>query len=240
MPDLLTPEELEALRRIPTPAIANGIELFDIRPRTAGFMSPDVKCLFPDLGPMIGYAATGVITAASPHGRRVSPPDYWQHVLSVPAPRIAVFHDLDSPVIGAQWGEVFASMHRALGCVGLVTDGGVRDLDEVRALGFHAFAPHVTVSHAYVHMVEYGIPVTVGGLEVSPGDLLVADQHGVVEVPLEVARDVPRAVRMVEDWERVVIEASLAEGWTLERMKQAYLAPRPAWPRRETPPATKG
>jgi regulator of RNase E activity RraA len=229
MPDLLTPDELETLRRIPTPAIANGIELFDIRPRTAGFMSSQVRCLFPELGPVIGYAVTGVVTAVSPDGRRVSAPDYWEHVLSIPTPRIAVFHDVDEPVIGAQWGEVFASIHHALGSVGVVTDGGVRDLDEVRALGFHAFASHVTVSHAYVHMMEYGTPVTVGGLEVSPGDLLVGDQHGVVQVPLEVARDVPKAVQLVEQWERTVIDVNTSEGWTIEQMKQAYLAPRPAW-----------
>lgn len=230
MPEPLSPAELEELRLIPTPAIANGIELFDVRPRTAGYMSPDIRCLFPDLGPMIGYAATGISTAAFPHGRRVSPPDYWDHVLEVPAPRIAVFHDLDNPVAGAQWGEVQANIHLTLGCAGTITDGAVRDLDEARGIGFRFFARSVSVSHAYVHMVDYGIPVTVGGLEVRPGDLLVADQHGVVSVPIEVARDVPRAVQLVEEWEREVISASRSGDGALERMKQAYEAPRPAWP----------
>lgn len=230
MPDLLSAEELEELRRLPTPAIANAIELFDLRPRTAGYMSPDVRCRFPDLGPMIGYAATGIVSAASPHGRRVSPPDYWEHVLEVPEPRISVFHDLDTPVAGAAWGEVMANVHRALGCVGAVTDGSVRDMDEVRELGFHFFSGHVGVSHGYIHIVDYAIPVTVGGLEVSPGDLLVGDRHGVIQVPLEVARDVPEAARLVEDWEREVIRAGRPEGWTFERMKEAYLSPRPTWP----------
>lgn len=232
MTEPLTREELEALRRIPTPAISNAIELFEIRPRTAGFASSDIACRFPDLGPVIGYAATAVTTAASPHGRRAAAPDYWQSVLAVPGPRLAVWHDLDSPVVGAQWGEVQASIHLALGCVGAVSDGGVRDLDEARAAGFRLFSRHVTVSHAYVHLVDFGIPVTVGGLEVRPGDLLVGDQHGVVQVPLEVAREVPGALRLVDDWERRVIEASRLPEGALEAMKQAYLAPRPAWPAR--------
>jgi regulator of RNase E activity RraA len=230
MPDLLSPAELEELRYIPTPAIANGIELFGIRPRTAGFMSPEIQCRFADLGPMIGYAATGIITAASPHGRRVSPPDYWEHVLEIPGPRIAVFHDLDDPVVGAQWGEVMANIHRALGCVGAITDGAARDMDEVHAIDFHLFTKHVSVSHAYVHMVDFGVPVTVGGLEVSSGDLLVGDQHGIVQVPLDIAREVPKAVRIVEDWERRVIEASRSEDWTFGAMKEAYLSTRPTWP----------
>jgi regulator of RNase E activity RraA len=230
MTEPLTPAELEELRRIPTPAIANGIELFNIRPRTAGWMSPEIRCIFDDLEPMIGYSATGMTTAASPHGRRVSPPDYWKHVLDIPEPRIAVFHDLDEHVAGAQWGEVMANIHQALGCVGAVTDGSVRDLGEAHDLGFRFFARYVGVSHGYVHMVDYGIPVTVGGLEVCPGDLLVADRHGVVQIPLEVARDVPQAVGMVEDWERAVIEASRPERWTLERMTAAFLSPRPTWP----------
>jgi hypothetical protein len=230
VPELLTPVELEELRRIPTPAISNAIELFDIRPRTAGYMSGDISCRFPDLGPVIGYAATAVTTAASPHGRRAAAPDYWQSVLALPGPRLAVWHDLDSPAVGAQWGEVQASIHIALGCVGAVSDGGVRDLDEARAAGFRFFSRHVTVSHAYVHLVDFGTPVTVGGLEVRPGDLLVGDQHGVVQVPLEVAREVPRALRLVDDWERRVIEASRLSEGAFEAMKQAYLAPRPAWP----------
>lgn len=225
----LTREELAELRRLPVPAISNAIELFEIRPRNSGFASPEIACRFPDLGPMIGYAATAVTTAASPHGQRVSAPDYWRSVLRVPGPRVAVWHDLDDPMVGAQWGEVQANIHRGLGCVGAVSDGGVRDLDEARALGFHLFARHVGVSHAYVHLVDFEIPVKVGGLEVRPGDLLVGDQHGIIQVPLEIAREVSRAARLVEDWERRVIEASRSAEGALAKMEQAYLSPRPTW-----------
>lgn len=230
MSGLLSVEELEELRRLPTPAIANAIELFEIRPRNEGFMSGEIVCRFPDLGPMIGYAATGVITAASPEGPRASVPDYWDHVRGLPGPRVSVLHDVDDPVVGSQWGEVQANIHRALGCVGAVTDGTVRDLDEARAMGFHFFSRQVGVSHAYVHIVEFGLPVTVGGLVVNPGDLLVGDRHGIVQVPTEIAREVPRAARLVEAWERRVIDACRPEAWSLAGMRAAYLSPRPVWP----------
>jgi 4-hydroxy-4-methyl-2-oxoglutarate aldolase len=230
MSGLLSVEELEELRRLPTPAIANAIELFEIRPRNEGFMSGEILCRFPDLGSMIGYAATGVITAASPEGRRASIPDYWDYVLGLPGPRVSVLHDVDDPVVGSQWGEVQANIHRALGCVGAVTDGTVRDLDEAHALGFHFFSRQVGVSHAYVHIVEFGLPVTVGGLVVNSGDLLVGDRHGIVQVPPEIARDVPRAARLVESWERRVIDACRSEDRSLAGMQAAYLSPRPAWP----------
>ena len=99
-------------------------------------------------------------------------------------PRVVVMHDVDEPRgQGAYWGEVQANIHRALGCLGVVTDGTVRDLPEAEAVGFQFFSAHVSVSHAYVHMVDFGIPVKVGGLVDPPGDLLHGDQHGVVVVP---------------------------------------------------------
>ncbi|NWF93560.1 MAG: RraA family protein [Syntrophaceae bacterium] len=232
MVDYLNREELELLRRWPTCAISNGIELFNIRPRNEGFMLPEIKCVFPELGPMIGYAVTAVISAESPEGRRVQAPDWWEMILKIPEPRVAVIHDIDRPVIGSFWGEVNANIHRALGCIGTVTDGSVRDLDEVSEIGFHFFSSCVSVSHAYVHLVEIGIPVKVGGVVVRPGDLLMGDKHGVISIPLEIARDVPRAAQLVEDWERPVINYCKSKEFTLEGLKDRYLSPRPTWPPR--------
>src|SRR5690606_2282272 len=100
--DVLGESELEALKAIPTPAIANAIELFDIRPRTSGYIGPEIQCRFPELGAIAGYAATAITTAVSPERRHVDPVDYWRHVQSVPSPTIPVFHDSDSPIVGAQ------------------------------------------------------------------------------------------------------------------------------------------
>lgn len=230
MKDLLTKEELAALKKWPTPAIANAIELFNIKPRSEGFMLPEIECRFPKLGVMCGYAVTAVITAQSPDGRRVPPPDYWAEIQKIPAPRVAVIHDVDSPVIGSFWGEVNANIHKALGCVGTVTDGSVRDMDEVEEAGFHFFSRCVSVSHAYVHLVDIGIPVRVGGLTVKPGDLIMGDRHGVISVPLEIARDVPKAAQMVEDWERPVIDFCKGKEFNPEGLKSLFLSARPTWP----------
>jgi len=226
----LTREELEAIRRWPTPAVSNAIELFNVRPRNEGFMLSEIKSVFPENPPMIGYAVTGVITADSPEGRRVTPQTWWEEIQKIPPPRIVVLHDVDRPVVGSFWGEVQANIHKALGCVGTVTDGSVRDLDEVRETGFCFFSSCITVSHAYVHLVDVMIPVKVGGLVVKPGDLLLGDKHGVISIPLEIARDVPKAAQMVEDWERRVINYCKSKEFTIEGLKERYGAPRPTWP----------
>jgi len=233
MPQNLEAAELEALRRWPTCALANAIELFNIRPRNEGFMLPEIQCVFPDLGPMIGYAVTAVISADSPEGRRVQPPEWWAEIQKIPAPRIAVIHDIDRPVIGSFWGEVNANIHKALECVGTVTDGSVRDLDEVREAGFHFFSSCITVSHAYVHLVEVGVPVKVGGLLVKPGDLIAGDKHGVISIPLEIASDVPKAAQLVEDWERKVINFCKSREFTMEGLKSLFMSPRPTWPEKK-------
>jgi regulator of RNase E activity RraA len=230
MPDYLTQEEMDALLAWPTPAIANAIELFDIRPRNEGFMLPKIKDQFPNMKPLIGYAVTGVISADSPHGARVSPADWWAEIQKYPAPRIAVLHDVDDPVVGSYWGEVNANIHTALGCAGTVTDGSVRDLDEVEELGFHFFSSCVTVSHAYIHMIDFGAPVKIGGVTVKSGDLLVGDKHGVISVPMEIARDVPKAAQMMEDWERIVINFCKSDEFSVDGLKERFMSPRPTWP----------
>jgi len=226
----LTKEDLEALRKWPTCAISNGIEIFNFQPRNVGFMLPEIKCVFPEFPPLIGYAVTAVITADTSEGRRIPPQDWWEEMQKIPAPRVAVIHDIDNPVLGSFWGEVNANIHKALGCVGTVTDGSVRDMDEVEEAGFHFFSSCVSVSHAYVHLVDIGIPVKVGGLSVKPGDLIMGDRHGVIAIPLEIARDVPKAAQMVEDWERPVINYCKSKEFTLEGLKKLFMSARPTWP----------
>ncbi len=221
---------IDTLRKISSPSVANAIETFNLRPRHQGFMSPAIRCLFPELGPLVGHAVTAVIRAeAQPEaGHRASTFAWWDHVLSIPAPRVVVVHDLDDPRgQGAQWGEVQANIHRALGCVGVITDGSVRDLDEVRALGFQFAAEHVSVSHAYVHLVDFGLPVKVGGLWVRPGDLIHCDQHGAVTIPAEIAAKIPEAVARVEADERRIIDLCRSKDFTVERLKALYREVRP-------------
>lgn len=220
-----TPRDLEPLRQISSPTLANAIETFNVRPRSAGFMSGAIVCRFPELGVMVGHAVTALIRAeqAPVEGHRADVFAWWEHVLSTPAPRVVVMQDLDDPPgLGAFWGEVQANVHRALGCVGVVTDGGVRDLPEVEALGFHFFSAHVSVSHAYVHLVDFGLPVKVGGLTVRPGDLIHADRHGVLTVPPELVSQLPEAAARLEARERKMIQACQAEGVSIEALKAAW------------------
>jgi len=226
----LTSQQIDALKKITSPSVANAIETFKVRPREEGNLSSDVKALFPEIGPMVGYACTALIRAEHGpiEGHRASVFGWWDFVLSIPAPRVIVVHDLDDPRgQGAQWGEVQANIHRALGCVGVVTDGSVRDLDEVRALGFQFCAAHVSVSHANVHMVDFGIPVKVGGVWIKPGDLVHGDQHGVVSVPHEIAGQIPETIAKVEADERRIISVCQAPDFTADKLKDIYRQIRP-------------
>jgi len=216
----LSPEELAALRRYDAPTIANGIETFDVRPWTEGFMSPSIRCVFPEMGVMTGYAVTGKIRAAQKGAGSYSRHGWWDAILAVPHPRVIVLEDLDDPPVGAFWGEVQTNIHKALGCVGTVTNGGVRDLTEVRAAGFHYFAASIMVSHAYVHLLEFGEPVTVGSIHVRTGDLIHADQHGVQIVPTEIARALPAACEKIIVKERKVIAFCQSEAFSLDGLKK--------------------
>jgi len=217
----LTKEETELLKAWSTPAICNAIETFNVRPRNQGFML-GIKCCFPDLGPLVGYACTATMISDCPpteHDRGATQM-HWDNILNTASPRVAVIHDLDEPhCIGSLWGEVNANIHRALGCVGVVTDGGVRDLDEVHELGFHFFAADVIPSHAYVHITGSGMPVKVGGLWVQNGDLIHADKHGIVVIPPEIAKAVPAACQKVEDSERRIINYCKSSGFNVEAFK---------------------
>src|SRR2546422_2760525 len=216
-------EELGALRKLSTPTVANAIELFDVRPRHQGFLSPEIRCLFPDLGAMVGYAVTARFASRQPATHPASRYDFWRHILETSEPRVVVMEDLDLPAgIGAYFGEVQTNVHQRLGCVGVVTNGHVRDLDEVRAIGFHFFAAGVCVSHANVHLVEFGSPVALGGMTIHPGDLMHADKHGVLVIPREIASEIPGAAAKVAAREQRIIEHCQSPDFSLEKLKRLF------------------
>jgi regulator of RNase E activity RraA len=229
MSESLTFEQLEELRRLDTCAVANAIETFELRLRNEGFADSSVRCMFPDLTPMIGYAATVKIRASNPppDGHNyLDRTDWWNYILATPAPRIVVVEDLDQrPGRGAFLGEVHVNILRALGCTGAVTNGAVRDLPAVESTGFHFFAGGASVSHAYVHIVEIGAPVEIGGLKVLSGDLLHGDRHGVLSVPIEIARDVPAAATKLFEKERMLIALCRSTGFTLDKLRAAVKRP---------------
>lgn len=222
MADILSSEELAVLRKYDSPTICNAIEVFDIQPRNVGFCSSQIRCIFPELGLMVGYAVTATIRAERPASSGApSRPQWWEMVQQAPGPKVAVLQDLDDPPVGSYWGEVQSNIHRALGCIGTVTHGGVRDLDAMRGLGFFTFATEILVSHAYVHMVELGVPVKIGGLWIRPGDLIHGDQHGVCIIPHQVARRIPEAVQKVEQKEKRVIKLCQSPDFSIKKLREA-------------------
>src|SRR5215469_4840000 len=204
---ILTSEELEILRNISSPTIANAIETFDVRPRGEGYTNIGVQCFFPERGALLGYACTAMIHSGQPAAskRLVSRTDYWEYVGRAPYPKISVVQDLSAVPLGAYFGEVNANIHLALGSNGVITNGTVRDVDEVRGTNFSVFASGVSVSHGYAHLEDFNRSVMVFGMTVRPGDLVHADQHGAVVIPNAIASEVAAAAKALELAEREMI-----------------------------------
>ncbi len=206
--EILTETELDVLRLICSPTVANAVEVLTGRPRHEGYTHGEVRCLFPQMGPMVGYASTATILSGQPAApkRLVDRREYWESLLASPGPRVAVLQDLSETPVGAYWGEVNSNIHKRLGCLGVLTNGAVRDLDEVERLQFHFFARAVNVSHGWAHLEDFNRPVKVFGLTVHPGDLVHADKHGAVVIPPEVARHVAAKAAEIDREERRMID----------------------------------
>ena len=197
MPNGLSPEQLDELRRYDTPTICNAIELFEVRSPTAGYMDRRIAACFPDLPPMVGYAATATFRSAEPARRRDGDPNpsagLLESLAELPGPSIVVFQDLDDPPVAASFGEVMCTTYQTFGAVGLITSGAARDLEQVRAINFPIFSNGAICSHGYGHIEAVHIPIRVGGITVHPGDLLHADCNGVTTIPNDIGSDVAHA-----------------------------------------------
>jgi 4-hydroxy-4-methyl-2-oxoglutarate aldolase len=181
--------DLLKLKRWNTPTIYNGWEQITKSDVARDAVNvEETRDFMPQMGPMVGYAVTLIIEPSNVEHRKQARAweDYREYVASQPGPKIAVVQDLDKPqVIGSFWGEVNANTHRALGCVGTITDGAVRDLDEMTNAGFKALARRLCVGHAYAMPVQWGCEVQVFGRDITPGQLIHADKHGFLAVPAE-------------------------------------------------------
>jgi 4-hydroxy-4-methyl-2-oxoglutarate aldolase len=213
----LTPEEIEALRNISSPTIANAIETFDIRPRGEGFTGMGVHCFFPEKGTMLGYACTAIIHSGQPAApkRLASRTDYWEYVRQAPHPKVSVVQDLSHLPLGAYFGEVNSNIHLALGSDGVLTNGAFRDIEEVRGTKFKVFASGASVSHGFAHLEDFNRPVKVFGMTVLPGDLVHADRHGAVVIPKSIAAEVAAAAREIEDEEREMIRLCKSDEFSI-------------------------
>ncbi len=230
-------DPLDALRTLTVPTLANAVEVFGAVPANAGYNTQPLTCHFPSFGTCVGYAAT--VTATTDRAPDVAPdpidePEYWKWLqgMAGAGPLILVLEDLDRPPGGAMWGEWNGHVHHALGCVGTVTQGAVRDLDALERLGFHTFATSVSVAHGYGAFVGYGEPVTVAGLPIATGDLLVADRHGVLRIPAEI----PIAALVVAGHEIDRLESEIfactkAPDFSVEQLEHAQESVLARWPR---------
>ncbi|MGV3757305.1 MAG: RraA family protein [Verrucomicrobiota bacterium] len=179
--------DLLQLKRWNTPTIYNGWEqLTKHNAARDAFNLEETRDFMPQMGPMVGYAVTVVIEPSNAtHKQNANAwADYRRYVASVEGPKIVVVQDLDKPnVIGAFWGEVNSNVHKALGCVGTITDGGIRDLDEMNNAGFKALARRLCVGHAHSTPVRWNVEVEVFGRKIQPGQLIHADKHGFLAIP---------------------------------------------------------
>src|SRR5579863_1901372 len=218
---------LEALARYDTPTICNAMEVIAPERRLIGYTTKPLVCPFPDLAPMVGYARTVTIRSVL---KSSLPPDeqarrriaYYEYMGTGFGPRITVIQDIDGPDVGygAFWGEVQSNVHKALGCLGVITDGSIRDIPQW-APGFQALAGSIGPSHAWVHAENFGGEVRVAGMTVRSDDLLHADQHGAIVIPADIAAKIPEAAELCGRRETPILEIARAKDFSLEKLKEA-------------------
>jgi regulator of RNase E activity RraA len=218
---------LEALARYDTPTICNAMEIVAPERRLIGYTTRPLVCPFPDLPPIVGYARTVTIRSVLASGLRPAEQSarriaYYEYVGTGAGPRISVIQDIDGADVGygAFWGEVQSAVHKALGCLGVITDGSIRDIPQW-APGFQALAGSVGPSHAYVHADNFGGEVRVAGMTVRSGDLIHADRHGAVVIPLDVAAKLPDAAELCGRRETPILDIARSPDFSLARLKEA-------------------
>ena len=223
----ITADTLTALAELDTPTVCNALEVVAPERRTIGFNREPLLCPGPRKSAIVGHARTARIRSRAPNDlsadqRQALRMQYYEYIEAGPAPSIAVIQDLDCGQggLGAFWGEVQSNIHKGLGCLGVVTDGAVRDID-MMAPDFFVLAGAVVPSHVWADLVDFDTDVSVAGMAVAPGDLVHADRHGCVVVPASVAGRVAAAAATIAAKEGVILEAARAPGFTAARLRRA-------------------
>ncbi len=203
------PAYLDVLKRYDTPTVCNVVELFDLRPRHTGFMDRRIRPCFPKLPPMVGFASTATFRSAAPPRGGSAYSGLVEQVESfakLPGPAVIVFQDLDDPPAAATFGEIMCTTYKTFGAAGLITSGAGRDLDQVAAISFPCFTDGTISAHGYCHIPQCNVPVSVGGVQILPGDLLHGDCNGVTTIPVEIASDTADACAEFMAAEAVILD----------------------------------
>jgi len=225
----LSDADLKALAAFDTPTVCNALETVMPERRAIGFTVRPLVAPFPDAKPIVAYARTATIRsrepARDPKQHRAKQLQWYEYVASGARPSVAVLQDLDGPYrgYGAFWGEVQTNLHQALRCVGTITDGSVRDIEQM-AKGFFVLAGAIAPSHAWVHVEDIAVAVDIAGMTVGSGDLIHADRHGAVVVPLAAARQIPEAAARIARREALLLEAARRPGFSVDDIKHALAA----------------
>ncbi len=222
----VTPETLDALRKVDSATVSNAIEPLGVRARTEGYTPWELKCQFPDLGPMVGYAVTVTAKSTEPGPRdRTKMFELFDTIAAFDGPVVVVYQNVGVDVSRSCFvGDNMCSVFNKVGAVGVVTDGGFRDPTGIRkyAPGFQIFSPGLVVSHGNGIHVDINVPVSIFGLEIMPGDLLHGDENGLVKVPIDVADSVLDEVKKVVDSEGARLDYTQTDDFTLEGLKKLY------------------
>lgn len=225
----LSAHELDLLRKLDTPTVCNALEQVMPERRPYHYTSELFVCARPELPPVVGYARTATIRARQPGSRsavdaRAYRMRYLKYLWEGPKPFVAVIQDLDGYLAGygSFWGEVHSTIHQALGGAAAITDGAMRDIDQL-APGFQLLARKVVPSHAYDHLVEFGGEVSVCGMVVRSGELVHLDRHGAVVVPAEAVSRLPAAGELVQRREGVILKACRSPGFNYDRLVEALV-----------------
>lgn len=222
----ITDSWIESLLGVDTPTLSNAIEMLQLRPREEGFAPLELRCLFPELGRMCGYAVTAQVETVTRTGEKLEQTflDLFDAVERSPKPAVVVLQEIGQhPSFATHSGEVMSTIFKTLGAVGLVSDAGVRDLEEVRALGFQCFARGAVPSHANFRIVRASVPVNILGLPVRSGDILHGDINGLIHVPDCAHEELFAAVERVRSTEKVLMESVRREGFRAAHLKGRFL-----------------
>jgi hypothetical protein len=219
-----TADDLEALAVWDTPTICNGLELIVPERRAIGFTTASMVAAVPEGKPMVGLARVGFIRAKEPpRAPAADRLDWFDYVAGAIMPTIVVLQDLDDePGYGAWWGEVHSNVHKALGSLGCVTNGSFRDT-AMLAPGFQIVGGKVGPSHAHVHMVSFGQPVNVFGMNCAHDDVIHADAHGAVVIPADAVRKLPDAIDLIARREKVILDICADPEFTPAKLRAAVL-----------------